>query len=87
MKTDCRNAKLHFQMTFSLPSTSCLLKLPNDCDDDGYDDDDDCSVFETTKWHDFKKFRGFGCRNRENNRKDLKSSYCQKKGEGNDQAN
>ena len=29
MKNDCRNAKLHFQMTFSLPSTSCLLKLPN----------------------------------------------------------
>ena len=26
---DCRSAKLHFQMTFSLPSTSCLLKLPN----------------------------------------------------------
>ena len=26
MKNDCRNAKLHFQMTFSLPSTSCLLK-------------------------------------------------------------
>ena len=25
---DCRNAKLHFQMTFSLPSPSCLLKLP-----------------------------------------------------------
>ena len=23
-----RNAKLHFQMTFSLPSTSCLRKLP-----------------------------------------------------------
>ena len=29
-KKDCRKAKLHFQMTFSLPSTSCLLKLPND---------------------------------------------------------
>ena len=29
IKNDCRNAKLHFQMTFSLPSTSCLLKLPN----------------------------------------------------------
>ena len=29
-KNDCRNAKLHFQMTFSLPSTSCLLKLPNE---------------------------------------------------------
>ena len=29
LKNDCRNAKLHFQMTFSLPSTSCLLKLPN----------------------------------------------------------
>ena len=28
LKNDCRNAKLHFQMTFSLPSTSCLLKLP-----------------------------------------------------------
>ena len=25
---DCRNAKLHFQMTFSLPLTSCLRKLP-----------------------------------------------------------
>ena len=30
LKSDCRNAKLHFQMTFSLPSPSCLLKLPND---------------------------------------------------------
>ena len=29
---DCRNAKLHFQMTFSLPSLSCLLKLPDDGD-------------------------------------------------------
>ena len=29
MKNDCRNSKFHFQMTFSLPSTSCLLKLPN----------------------------------------------------------
>ena len=29
LKIDCRNAKLHFQMTFSLPSPSCLLKLPN----------------------------------------------------------
>ena len=29
LKVDCRNAKLHFQMTFSLPSPSCLLKLPN----------------------------------------------------------
>ena len=28
LKIDCRNAKLHFQMTFSLPSPSCLLKLP-----------------------------------------------------------
>ena len=28
LKIDCRNAKLHFQMTFSLPSLSCLLKLP-----------------------------------------------------------
>ena len=27
-KNNCRNAKLDFQMTFSLPSTSCLLKLP-----------------------------------------------------------
>ena len=27
MKNDCRNAKSHFQMTFSLSSTSCLLKL------------------------------------------------------------
>ena len=27
LKIDCRNAKLHFQMTFSLPSPSCLLKL------------------------------------------------------------
>ena len=27
-KNDCRNAMLHFQMTFSLPSKSCLLKLP-----------------------------------------------------------
>ena len=26
LKIDCRNAKLHFQMTFSLPSPSCLLK-------------------------------------------------------------
>ena len=25
-----RNANLHFQITFSLPSTSCLLKLPSD---------------------------------------------------------
>ena len=31
MKNDCRKAKLHFQVTFSLPSTSCLLKLPNAC--------------------------------------------------------
>ena len=30
-------------MTFSLPSTSCLLKLPNDDDDDENDDDDDDS--------------------------------------------
>ena len=29
LKIDCRNAKLHFQMTFSLPSPSCLLKLPS----------------------------------------------------------
>ena len=28
MKTDCRNAKSQFQITFSLSSTSCLLKLP-----------------------------------------------------------
>ena len=28
MKNDCRTTKLHFQMTFSLPSKSCLLKLP-----------------------------------------------------------
>ena len=28
LKNDCRKAKLYFQMTFSLPSTSCLLKLP-----------------------------------------------------------
>ena len=28
MRNDYRNAKLHFQMTFSLPSTSCLRKLP-----------------------------------------------------------
>ena len=28
LKIDCRNAKLHFQMTFSLPSPSCLLNLP-----------------------------------------------------------
>ena len=28
MKNDCRNAKLHFHMTFSLSSTSCLRKLP-----------------------------------------------------------
>ena len=28
MKNDCRTTKLHFQMTFSLPSRSCLLKLP-----------------------------------------------------------
>ena len=28
LKIDCRKAKLHFQMTFSLPSPSCLLKLP-----------------------------------------------------------
>ena len=28
LKIDCRNAKLRFQMTFSLPSPSCLLKLP-----------------------------------------------------------
>ena len=25
-----RNAKIHFQVTFSLPSTSCLVKLPTD---------------------------------------------------------
>ena len=31
-KNDWRNAKLHFQMTFSLPSTLCLLKLPNEAD-------------------------------------------------------
>jgi len=30
LKNNCRNAKFHFQMTFLLPSTSCLLKLPND---------------------------------------------------------
>ena len=30
LKVDCRNAKLHFQMTFSLLSPSCLLKLPNE---------------------------------------------------------
>ena len=30
LKIDCRNAKLHFQMTFSLPSPSCLLKLPTE---------------------------------------------------------
>ena len=30
LKIDCRNVKLHFQMTFSLPSPSCLLKLPID---------------------------------------------------------
>ena len=30
LKSDCRNAKLHFQMTFSLTSMSCLLKLPTD---------------------------------------------------------
>ena len=30
LKIDCRNAKSHFQMTFSLPSPSCLLKLPNE---------------------------------------------------------
>ena len=29
MKNDCRKAKLDFQVTFSLPSTSCLLKLPS----------------------------------------------------------
>ena len=29
LKIDCRNAKLHFQMTFSLPSPSCFLKLPS----------------------------------------------------------
>ena len=29
LKIDCRNAKLHFQMTFSLPSPSYLLKLPS----------------------------------------------------------
>ena len=28
-KKGCRNAMLHFQMTFLLPSTSYLLKLPN----------------------------------------------------------
>ena len=28
MKNDCKNAKSHFQITFSLSSTSCLLKLP-----------------------------------------------------------
>ena len=28
MKNDCRNAKSHFQMTFSLSWSSCLLKLP-----------------------------------------------------------
>ena len=27
LPNDCSNAKLHFQMTFSLSSTSCLLKL------------------------------------------------------------
>ena len=29
LRDDCGNAKLHFQMTFSLGSTSCLLKLSN----------------------------------------------------------
>ena len=28
MQNDCKNANLHFQMTFSLTSTSCLLNLP-----------------------------------------------------------
>ena len=27
LKNDCRNAKLHYQMKFSVPSTSCLRKL------------------------------------------------------------
>ena len=30
-KINCRNARLYFQMTFSLPSTSCFLKLPINC--------------------------------------------------------
>jgi len=29
LRNYCRNAKLHFQITFSLPSTSSLLKLPD----------------------------------------------------------
>ena len=29
-RNDCRNAKLHFQITFSLLSTSSLFKLPSD---------------------------------------------------------
>ena len=29
LRNNCRNARLHFQMTFSLPSRSCLLKLPD----------------------------------------------------------
>ena len=28
VRNDCRNAKLHFQMTFPLSSTSSSLKLP-----------------------------------------------------------
>ena len=39
-KNDYRNAKAHFQMTFSLSSTSCLLKLP--C----FVDDRDFSLFD-----------------------------------------
>ena len=31
LKNDCKNAKFHFQITFSFPSTSCLLKLPTFC--------------------------------------------------------
>ena len=30
MKNDCRNAKSHIEMTFSLSSTSCLLKFPTE---------------------------------------------------------
>jgi len=29
LRNYCRNARLRFQMTFSLPSSSCLPKLPN----------------------------------------------------------
>ena len=46
MRNDYRNAKLHFQMTFSLPSTSCLRKLPADRRQTSYSNGQDSEVEE-----------------------------------------